>query len=264
MGGEAVLFSEDDEASEAKAVQVSAEAVVVSPQPPAPIGGDYLVQRAIDGKVDIESLKAIIDMRNQERDYQARAEYARRFSEMQKEFVPVFTRGEALDRDGKKVLYKFAKLEHITEMVSPIMARHGFAYRWTEGKGDNGDLRINFHVSGWGHEEISSVDIPIAEATSFTNKAQQRGVATTYGKRYSLINGLGIQIAGEDTDGTASIADSMRLAPELLEISQAKTKEQLRDFFTQAYKAHEGDKAGQAIIAAAKNQRKAELAEGAK
>ena len=127
MGGEAVLFSADDEASEEKAVQVSGEVVEISPQAPASLGGDYLVQRAIDGKVDIESLKAIIDMRNQERDYQARAEYARRFSEMQKEFVPVFTRGEALDRDGKKVLYKFAKLEHITEMVSPIMARHGFA-----------------------------------------------------------------------------------------------------------------------------------------
>jgi hypothetical protein len=220
--------------------------------------GDLLIQRAIDGKVDIESLRAIIEMRNAEREYQTRAEYARRFSAMQADFVPVYKTAEAKKPNGE-LLYKYAALEDVLAMVAPIMARHGFAVRWVEETGPAGELRITCIISGWGHEERSFVDIPIAEATSFTNRAQQRGVATTYGKRYSLINALGIQIAGEDTDGAVSIADSMRMAPELVEIASAPTMEALSDAFGRLWKIHAGDDAARNVIAQAKDERKAQL-----
>lgn len=250
-----MLFRDE---SEDVSASVARSEVVVVDRPADISGADLLVQRAIDGKIDIESLKAVIELRNRERDYQTRAEYFKRFSAMQAEFTPVYKTADAKKPSGE-TLYKYAPLEDILAMVAPIMARHGFAVRWVEETTESGDLRVVCIVSGWGHEERSFVDIPVSEATSFTNRAQQRGVSTTYGKRYSLINALGIQIAGEDSDGSANIADSMRLAPELLEIGNAKTLDQLRDTFKRLWDTYAGDKVAQAIIGKAKDEQKAKL-----
>jgi hypothetical protein len=165
---------------------------------------DALLSQAIEKGLSTETLEKLIALRNAEIARQAQAEFAQHFAEMQANFIPVGKSNQANDANGKK-LYSYCPLENILAMAAPIMARHGFAYRWTEEALANKEKRINCIVSGWGHQETSFVDIPYMEPTTrATNIVQMRGSATTYGKRYSFLNATGIIVGGEDNDALSN------------------------------------------------------------
>ena len=154
---------------------------------------DQLLGRVLDSG-NIEVLERFIALREKEEARQARLAFDLHFSEMQKEF-PAVQRTKSAKKD-EKTLYKFCPLEDILTVYAPIISNHGFSFRWTEeSMQDNSAKRIYCIVSGWGHEERGYVDIPIQASTSFTNAIQQRGVSTSYGKRYSFINAFGVIIA---------------------------------------------------------------------
>jgi len=165
---------------------------------------DSLLTLAIEKGVDTNTLEKLIALRNAEISRQAEAEFALHFAAMQAEFIPVGKSSQANDANGRK-LYSYCPLENILAMAAPIMAKHGFAYRWTEEALANKEKRINCIVSGWGHSETSFVDIPFMEPTTrATNIVQMRGSATTYGKRYSFLNATGIIVGGEDNDALSN------------------------------------------------------------
>jgi hypothetical protein len=167
-------------------------------------GGNDLLAMAITKGVDTDMLEKLIALKNAELERQCKAEFARHFAEMQAEFVPVGKGKQANDANGRK-LYSYCPLEDILSMAAPIMAKHGFAYRWTEEALANKEKRINCIVSGHGHQETSFVDIPFMEPpTRATNAVQMRGSATTYGKRYSFLNATGIIVGGEDNDALSN------------------------------------------------------------
>jgi hypothetical protein len=167
---------------------------------------DSLLTKAIEKGFDTQTIKDLIDLRNKEIARQAKAEFDLHFAEMQAEFRPVGKSSSALDRDGNK-LYAYCPIEVILAMAAPIMARHGFSYRWTEEALENKEKRINCIISGYGHSETGFVDIPFMEpSTRATNIVQMRGSATTYGKRYSFLNATGIIVGGEDNDALSNSA----------------------------------------------------------
>lgn len=159
----------------------------------------------------IEKLEKFLALKAQEEDRDARHQFDLHFAEMQKEYKAAVRDKEVKNRDGTKVLYKFCPLENILNIYAPIISAHGFAFRWSE-EPIEGGKRVWCIVSGYGHTERTSVDIPIQAGNDFTNSIQQRGVSTTYGKRYSFINAFGVIIEGEDED--ANIPDD----PELLKL----------------------------------------------
>ena len=167
-------------------------------------GDSGLLAMAIQKGLDTETLSKLIALRNEENARQAKAEFATRFARMQAEFAPVVRSKEAIDQSGRR-LYAFCPLEDILQMAAPILAKHGFSYRWSEEELPNREKRIWCIISGHGHEERGYVDIPFIEPNRATNASQQRGVATTYGKRYSFLNATGIIVSGEDTDGGATV-----------------------------------------------------------
>ncbi len=159
---------------------------------------DALLEKVLEAG-NIEVLERFIALREKEEARQARLAFDLHFAEMQKKFPPV-QRTKAAKKDDK-TLYKFCPLEDILAVYAPIISEHGFSFRWTEeALPDATAKRIYCIVSGWGHEERGYVDIPIQASTSFTNSIQQRGVSTSYGKRYSFINAFGVIIEDEDDD----------------------------------------------------------------
>lgn len=163
---------------------------------------DNLIAAAVEKDLDVDKLERLIDMRNKELERQAKLDYDEHFAAMQLDYVPVGKSKAALDRDGRKVLYKYCPLEDILRVYQPIISKHGFSYRWSEETLTPTEKRMWCIVAGYGHEERSYVDIPIQAASAFTNAVQQRGSATTYGKRYSFIDAFGVIIDGEDDDAT--------------------------------------------------------------
>ena len=166
---------------------------------------DGLLAMAIEkGISDPDILAKLIALRNDELARQSKAVFDENFAAMQAEFVPVGKSSKATDANGR-TLYSYCPIEVILAMAAPIMARHGFSYRWTEEALANKEKRINCIVSGWGHSETGYVDIPFMEPSSrATNAVQMRGSATTYGKRYSFLNATGIIVGGEDNDALSN------------------------------------------------------------
>ena len=176
---------------------------------------DGLIAIALEKGLDTETLEKLIALRNAELARQAKAAFDEEFAKMQRDFVPVGRSRQATNDQGRK-LYSFCPLEDILLANAPIIAAHGFSYKWSEEALPSKEKRIYCIVSGYGHEERAYVDIPVIEGNKATNAIQQRGSATSYGKRYSFLNAFGIIIAGEDDDAGANVRQNYnRQEPEV-------------------------------------------------
>lgn len=148
---------------------------------------------------NIEVLERYIALREREEARQAKLEYDRHFSEMQAEF------GTA-KRTKEGYGYKYAPIEELQKEYGPIIAKHGFSYRWNEEKLDGYGKRCIMTISGWGHSESNCFDIPTMEAPTnrngqkTSNAVQVAGGMSTYGRRYTFIAGFGVIIEDEDPD----------------------------------------------------------------
>ena len=176
---------------------------------------DGLIAIALEKGLDTETLEKLIALRNAELARQAKAAFDEEFAKMQRDFVPVGRSRQATNDQGRK-LYSFCPLEDILLANAPIIAAHGFSYKWSEEALPSKEKRIYCIVSGYGHEERAYVDIPVIEGNKATNAIQQRGSATSYGKRYSFLNAFGIIIAGEDDYAGANVRQNYnRQEPEV-------------------------------------------------
>ena len=165
---------------------------------------DGLIAIALEKGLDTETLEKLIQLRNAEIARSSKARFDEEFAKMQRDFVPVGRSRQATNAQGKK-MYSFCPLEDILIANAPIIAAHGFSYKWSEEALASREKRIYCIVSGYGHEDRAYVDIPFVEGNAATNAIQQRGSATSYGKRYSFLNAFGIIIAGEDDDAGANV-----------------------------------------------------------
>ena len=159
---------------------------------------DMLMMKVIDTG-NVEALERFIALREREESRQASLEFDRHFAEMQAEFVPVIKSKEATDSDDKK-MYAFAPIEVLQKEYGPIIARHGFSYRWKEEAIETGK-KCTLIISGHGSSRENSFDVPMIQGTKRMNPVQVAGAMSTYGRRYSFISGFGVIIEDEDADG---------------------------------------------------------------
>jgi hypothetical protein len=211
-----------------------------------------IVQAAISkGITDVETLKALIEMKNAEEDRKAKKEFDFHFAEMQKEFTPI-------ERKKTGYNFKYAELSELELKYRPIISKHGFSYKWKEEVIEIGK-RVTIIISGYGHTDDSSFfDVPDVEATKNTNAIQTKGTMSTYGMRYTFKAGFGITEKDEDTDGSLNYEDGVEYSTDIKAIRTC-TKEQLPELFSMIYKKYATDKIGREIIVKEKDKRKKEL-----
>lgn len=156
-----------------------------------------LIRMAIDKDLDIEKLRILIDLRNREESRQAERLFEFHFSEMQKEYVPVYK-----TKDGPRKAWKYAQLSDILLIYAPILTKHGFSYWWEEAETTEKTKTVTFFLSGYGHTRKVSITLPHADRNDMINIIQARAITTEYGRRYTFKNLTGCIVADEeDTDG---------------------------------------------------------------
>lgn len=167
------------------------------------ISVDRMIELAIKEKTGVEQLERLMDLKHKHEAHESRKEYHIMFCEMQSQIPAINKRKEIKNKKGV-VLYRYAPLEDIVEQIKPFLKKYQMSYRWSEGLSErDGYKRIYCHIVGWGHEETSFVDIPIMKANDMVNSAQQAGSSSTYGKRYSLCDVLGLMVDDDDDGGGA-------------------------------------------------------------
>ena len=215
--------------------------------------GDPVLDLARDPNVDPAKLQKIIDMYNAQQALAAKREFDTHFAAMQAAFEGVHA-----TRVKQGHNYKYAPLEVLTSTYGPLIAKHGFSYRWgAEKKLEDGGKQVALVISGWGHREEVTFDVPKIDGTTQMNAVQVAGAMSTYGRRYSFLAGFGITVEDEDTDGT--FGEGVRYGELLRVIAECRTLEDLKGQRTVIYQQLGEDKRGREIVAKAIRKRAEEL-----
>ena len=222
----------------------------------------FLLNQGIQKGLDIESMKELIALKNREEDRMARKEFHEHFQEMQKEY-PIVKKTKPVFSKGGDVVYKYAPLEDILELYAPILAKHGFSYNWTEEKTESNLKNITCTISGYGHSEKATVEIPIESGNGFTSNIQQRGSSTSYGKRYSFCDVVGVIIAGEDDEEKLLYEDGVQYSEPIQFIRECQDMDSLKEVWTGVLEQFKGDKNAIRILSIEKDRKKKELSGGA-
>ena len=253
---------EEEEEEEAQAVE---KFDATPPPPPALVNesdGVALIRMALERGIDTDQLEKLINLKNREEERQAKQRFDKEFSKLQRKLGPVLRDKQATDpKNNDRVLYAFAPIETIVKAVGPTITKAGFSWRWTYDERDDGKkLATTCHVTGWGHEETTTVVLPVAPGNSFANAVQQVGISQTYGDRYSFKGAFGIVLDDEDDDAISySAEDVVQYASGLAMIEDSNDGNELIENFRYAYKAVGDDVAGQNLLSIAKNKKKKEL-----
>lgn len=156
------------------------------------------------GNVNSADMEAVLRMQYQVEDREAKRQWIAAYHAMQNE-LPAINKNGRIVIPGKnggasRLQSKFATWDHIHEIITPILRRHGFALRFENGN-DGGASTVTAvlsHVGG--HVEKSGVmRLPI-DSSGSKNPTQGVGSATSYGHRYTTISLLNI-VTYDDDDG---------------------------------------------------------------
>jgi hypothetical protein len=159
---------------------------------------DRLIALAIEHGADVDRLGKLMDLQDRWKAQQAREAYFEALARFQHTLPPIPRDKEVKNRDGS-LRYAYASLDCILRHIREPMYACGLSWVWSPGvPTDEGVATTCTITHVLGHAESSSVTIP-GITSGGTNAAQDAGGANTYGRRYSMINVLGIQ-ATDDTD----------------------------------------------------------------
>lgn len=170
---------------------------------------DSLLERAIDGKLDITIIRELVLLKKQWDDEQARKAYTVAMGDFQRDCPIIIKSIDGGVTKTGQVAYKFAPMDVILATknkdgvtVKDLIARCGFSYTFdtpiTSEKGVDAKMTIRHRE---GHAETLTTFMPFVEKTGVMSPPQVVGSTRSYAMRYAFMNGFGITTGGEDNDG---------------------------------------------------------------
>ena len=174
----------------------------------APQASAYsLIMQAIaDPSCDPAKMKALLDVRRDWMEDEARAAFNRAVVEFQQR-AKIIAKGDL--NNGKA----YAKMDRIWREVRPLLDECGLGITWESVKTVGDICTLDGHLRhSAGHAQALHHEMPLPDKLNGQNSAQRAGAGETYAKRYATCAALGIQ-TGEDTDGNAPAvpADDSRI-----------------------------------------------------
>jgi hypothetical protein len=159
-------------------------------------------------------MEKLIAMKYADEDRQARLAFESAFARMRAE-LPSIKKTKEVTRSGGQHMYNYAPLEEIQKECDPILQAHGFSYSWREEAIPEGK-RVWFELFAHGHTRSNFFDAPLLGAKQsnsggeIVNAVQAARMTSSYAKRNSMVDGLGLIIEDEDTDSTLDIDEELK------------------------------------------------------
>lgn len=154
---------------------------------------------ALEKNVDVAVLERLVTLQERVMERDARAAFFAALAAFQEECPPIqkTRKSKETSEAGRQQGYAWAPLDEIAKTIRPVLAKHGLSYNWSE-KLEGQALAVTCHLRHLdGHSESSTFTCPTT--TKFGMSDQQKvGSAGQYGRRYSLVNVLGITTTDED------------------------------------------------------------------
>lgn len=218
---------------------------------------EALISQAIASKLPVETMERLLAMRRE-----LKAEYAReRFNLDMASFqaeCPVIRKTREVRTNAGAHAYSYAPLEEIMSQVKELVRDRGFSYS-TQTETKEGSVRSTVIVHHRdGHQEESSMEVPLGNQTGVMSRTQVVAAALTYAKRYAFCNAFGILTGDEDTDAAPSPEDTDRLRHDVQQaidsLDAAVSLEELKEVFSAL-----GPVKSARTVIEAKDRRKEEL-----
>lgn len=159
-----------------------------------------IAKAASSKEVDIEKFERLLAMKKEIDAISAEKEFNGAFAQMQQELPTIVKNAEIAIRG--QVQSKYAKLEHINQVVKPILGKYGFAVSFRPRVADGKQIVTAVLMHKGGHRESTDCELPF-DTSGSKNHVQAVGSSISYGKRYALCSILNITIAEEDNDAAS-------------------------------------------------------------
>ncbi len=219
-----------------------------------PITSNALIERALahpDATAMVAVIEKLIAMKNAEEDRGARLAFESAFAKMRAE-LPTIKKTKEVKRGGGQHMYNYAPLEEIQKVCDPILQAHGFSYSWREEAIPDGK-RVWFELFGYGHTKANCFDAPLLGAKQsnsggeIVNAVQAARMTSSYAKRNSMVDGLGLIIEDEDNDASTIELDA-EIRAMLEKMDKAETADKLLDLNKIAVERYRDDKPKLAVV----------------
>jgi hypothetical protein len=167
-----------------------------------------LLRVAVETKIDPASIERLVNLKIQLEERNAEMAMAAALAAFQAECPPVpRTRTADVVKDGvKKYEYKFAPLDEVVRTIRPHLTKHGLSYTHDGAVSPKGEVAITCtlqHVMG--ARRTATFTGP-TDQSGGKNALQAVGSARSYGRRYTLMDVLGLTTEDDD-DGRGSHGD---------------------------------------------------------
>lgn len=176
------------------------------------INAEVLVTKALEHNASMETIERLVALQERMREQWARSQFFESLAAFQAEVPPIARSKAVKEKSGQGTRYHYAPYEDIVRTIGPYLDRHGFSHTEdTEMMPMSKEEAANWGKSkGWliatcsvhhrgGHTKTSTFRVPIG--SDFMTIQQEFGAASTFAKRYAILNALGLATGGEDTDG---------------------------------------------------------------
>lgn len=164
---------------------------------------ETFISQAIAANAPVETMERLFDLRSKVKAEAAKEAFVEALGRFQQECPVIKKTRKVMNKDGRGVRYHFAPLDGIAEQIKNPMRNNSLSYSWdTARKDDQMEVTCKLtHILG--HSETSTLEIPI-DKEGFMTAPQKVASATTFAKRYTLLNVTGITTADEDDDSLST------------------------------------------------------------
>lgn len=158
-----------------------------------------IARAAVNPAVDVEKMRALLDLQRDLLADQAKAEFNEAFARLG---LPRIPKLGIVDRGAGKGRFPYGKWETIDERIRPLLAAEGFSLSFdTRPLGEHHIAVIGTLRHRSGHSETATIGPLALDASGNKNPVQAVGSTYSYGKRYCASMLLNLTFVDEDTDG---------------------------------------------------------------
>lgn len=161
------------------------------------------ISQAIAANAPVETMERLFALRGQIKAEYAKEQFTEALGRFQQDCPVIKKTRKVMNKDGRSVRYQFAPLDAISEQIKDALRENKLSYSW-DTKREQNNMVVTCKITHvLGHFETSTIEIPI-DSEGFMTAPQKVASATTFAKRYTLLNALGITTADEDDDSLST------------------------------------------------------------
>jgi hypothetical protein len=172
----------------------------------------FIERASRDETFSIEKFEALLRMRRDEEQDQARKAFNRAMAEVEAEIGPIIR-----DRINPAVNRKYATLEAISAVLRPVYSKHGFAVRFGCDKPPKeGWMRITCttsHAGGYSEQIYLDSPVDVQQGGRGRTPVQAVGSTITYLRRYLLQLAFNVVLADDEDDDDGEVMRRAAAAP---------------------------------------------------